>query len=235
MLGGSRSTGSSRAQAARPRSSSDSTQPIANIGQISWPRYIVKAVSWPTVICCCQTNQPPTPMRQHGGGTQRQADCRLVGGLPLQRLVVAVRRRPRALRELDAGARLQPERAQGAHAGHGLLHVVVQAREAVERLAPGIVHAARDRPEAPRHERKRQQRHQGEAPVDAERHHRDHQHQRQGAVEAGQEGSPAASSTASTSLVARAIRSPVRLRLKNCGPCVVSLSYSRVRSSTPRR
>jgi hypothetical protein len=44
-----------------PRSSSDSTQPAANIGQISWPRYMLKLVSWPTVSCDCQTSQPPTP------------------------------------------------------------------------------------------------------------------------------------------------------------------------------
>jgi hypothetical protein len=59
-VSGAVSTGSSRAHAARPRSINDSTQPAANIGQISWPRYIVKAVSWPTVSSCRHTSQPPT-------------------------------------------------------------------------------------------------------------------------------------------------------------------------------
>ena len=56
---GASNTGDSRAHAARPRSSSASTQPAANIGQISWPRYIVNAVSWPMLISCRATSQPP--------------------------------------------------------------------------------------------------------------------------------------------------------------------------------
>ncbi len=40
---------------ARPRSISVTTQPAANMGQISWPRYIVKLVSAPTVSSFCQT------------------------------------------------------------------------------------------------------------------------------------------------------------------------------------
>jgi len=58
---GASSTGCSRSHAALPRSSSDSTQPAANIGQINWPRYRLKLVSWPTVSWSCQTIQPPTP------------------------------------------------------------------------------------------------------------------------------------------------------------------------------
>ncbi len=47
--------------------------------------------------------------------------------------------------------------------------------------------------------------------------------------------SPAAISTASTSLVASAIRSPVRWPWKKDGPCTARRSYSRTRSSTPSR
>jgi hypothetical protein len=61
MASGVSSTGCSRCHAALPRSSSDSTQPAANIGQISWPRYMVKLVSWPMVSSPCHTSQPPTP------------------------------------------------------------------------------------------------------------------------------------------------------------------------------
>ena len=60
-LRGASSTGCSRPQAALPRSSSDSTQPAANIGQISCPRYRLKLVSWPTVNSPRHTSQPPTP------------------------------------------------------------------------------------------------------------------------------------------------------------------------------
>ena len=47
--------------------------------------------------------------------------------------------------------------------------------------------------------------------------------------------SPEAISTASTSFVASAIRSPVRCVWKKLGPCWHSLWYRRVRSCTPRR
>jgi hypothetical protein len=64
--------------------------------------------------------------------------------------------------------------------------MLVQVREALQRLGPRLVHAARDHPEGDRHQRERQQRHQPEPPVDAQRHHRHHQHQRQRAVEGGE-------------------------------------------------
>jgi hypothetical protein len=58
---GARNSGSSRAHAALPRSMSDSTQPAANIGQMSCVRYMVNAVSCPMEISPCQTSAPPTP------------------------------------------------------------------------------------------------------------------------------------------------------------------------------
>ena len=52
---------------------------------------------------------------------------------------------------------------------------------------------------------------------------------------AARNASPAAISTASTSLVARAIRSPVRWRWKNGGPCSASRSYSSEFHPQPER
>ena len=125
--------------------------------------------------------------RQHGRQRQREAHRRLVRRLPALRVEARARRRFRAHRELARGAVLEPERAQRADGRHGLLHVLVQAREPVERLPPRVVHVPRDRPERPRHERERQQRDDAQPPVDAQRHHRDDEHERQRAVEAREE------------------------------------------------
>ena len=52
-------------------------------------------------------------------------------------------RRPRLrarVAKSAAGARLEAERAQRAHAGDDFLHVLVEVGEAVERLPPRVVH-----------------------------------------------------------------------------------------------
>jgi hypothetical protein len=79
-------------QAARPRSISDSTQPAANIGQISWPRYIVKLVSAPMVSWLLPDQVAAQAQRQAAGGGQGQADRRLVGRFPFLRAQAGVGR-----------------------------------------------------------------------------------------------------------------------------------------------
>ena len=64
--------------------------------------------------------------------------------------------------------------------------MVVQRREALERIGRRGVDMAGDAPERQRHQRERQQGDEGQAPVHAQRHDRQHHHQREGAVEAGQ-------------------------------------------------
>jgi hypothetical protein len=48
-------------RAGQRRARSISVPAGANIGQINWPRYIEKLVSWPTVSSWRQTKYPPTP------------------------------------------------------------------------------------------------------------------------------------------------------------------------------
>ena len=52
---GASKVGCKRPQAARPRSSKAKTQPMANIGQINCPKYMLKAVSAPTLSSPCHT------------------------------------------------------------------------------------------------------------------------------------------------------------------------------------
>ncbi len=121
---------------------------------------------------------------------QRHADRGLERRLPLLRVEGRVARRTRPLLELAHGAGLETQRTQRAHRRDGLLHVLVEAGEAIERQARRAMYVARDEEEGDGHERERQQRDPSEAPVDAEGHHRHDEHQRQAAVEPREEGLP---------------------------------------------
>jgi hypothetical protein len=66
--------------------------------------------------------------------------------------------------------------------------MVVQVREARQRIGGGHVDVARDVPERAGHDRERQQGDGGQAPVDAQHHDRQDHDQRERAVKAGQHG-----------------------------------------------
>ena len=147
----------------------------------------MNAVSVPMVSSPLPDEPAAERKRQHGGRSQRQPDRGLVGGLPALRVVACVGGRARAAAKSRPARASRPSARSVRTAATRLLHVVVEVGEAVERAAPRLVHAARDDEEGERHERKRQQRDEAQAPVHAERHHRHDEHQRQRAVEAGEE------------------------------------------------
>ena len=111
-VSGASSSGCRRASAARPRSISDSTQPAANIGQISWPRYMREAGERADRELAVPDQLAAEAQRQAGGRGQGQADRRLVGRFPFLRASGWRRRRRAASSPNCCGAALLPGRAR---------------------------------------------------------------------------------------------------------------------------
>ena len=108
-------------------------------------RYMVNAVSGPIVISSCQTSQPPSASVSTVAtvSVNPTAGSYAASHFCASKPAFAARSR-RASRIRSPARSLEPERAQRAHGGHRLLHVLVQVGEAVERCAPRIVHVPRD-------------------------------------------------------------------------------------------
>ena len=191
-------------------------------GQISCDRYIAKLVNSPRSLLL-HTSQPPTPSVNAVAAVSVKPTGRLSG---LHFNAPSWPARGRELCEVEGAC--VSGRARAACAPAIVAARIVQVREGASESARSVQSARMNQNESP----------SGKgssaimpAPTDPSASSRD---QNQVRVRRTPPRSFTGRHLDRLNVVCRrAIKSPVRLRLKNGGPCSVSRSYRRVRSSTP--